>query len=133
DSLPAVRAQFIEPMQCKLEPTLPDGEDWEYEAKFDGYRALVLKAGGRVTLLSRRNNVLTHEFPEIVTGCEALEDNTVLDGEIVALDENGKPSFNWLQNRRLNRDRVLFYAFDLLVFRSRQITREPLRVRRELL
>jgi ATP-dependent DNA ligase len=120
-------------MQCKLEQHLPEGPNWEYEAKLDGYRALVVKREGRVTLLSRRNNILTQEFPEIAAALQGLDDETVSDGEIVALDKNGKPAFNRLQNRRFNRDAVLFYAFDLPVFRGKQLTREPLKRLRELL
>jgi bifunctional non-homologous end joining protein LigD len=133
DALPTAPAGFVEPMECRLETKLPEGDDWEYEAKLDGYRAVVVKSGGRVAVLSRRNNKLTDQFPEIARGFEALDDETVVDGEIVALDEQGRPSFNRLQNRRLDRDTLLFYAFDLLVFRGKQVINEPLRRRRELL
>ena len=79
-------------MQAKLVDKLPEGENWEYEAKFDGYRVLIVK-NKTAAILSRRNNVLTAQFPTITAGCADLEDRTVLDGEIIALDENDRPSF----------------------------------------
>jgi bifunctional non-homologous end joining protein LigD len=129
----AARAQFVEPMQCKLESELPEGSVWEYEAKLDGYRALAIKSAGQVSVVSRRNNPMTGDFPEIAAAFAALEDGTVVDGEIVALDAAGKPSFNRLQNRRLHRDTVRFYAFDLPVYGGVDLTGEPLRRRREML
>ena len=82
---PAAEPEFVEPMQAKLVSELPAGAQWEYEAKFDGYRALVIR-GKEVTILSRRNNSLTRDFPAIAAACEPLDPGTALDGEIVALD-----------------------------------------------
>jgi bifunctional non-homologous end joining protein LigD len=130
--LPKTAAEFIEPMQCKLVSKLPEGKDWEYEAKFDGYRALVVK-NAKVNILSRRNNSLTNEFPAIAAACADLKENTVIDGEIIALDKDGKPAFNILQNRRMHKDAVQFYAFDLLVYQGRSLLNMPLEKRRELL
>jgi bifunctional non-homologous end joining protein LigD len=131
DQLPSGKAQFFEPMQCRLESKLPESSGWQYEAKLDGYRALAIKSGGDVSLLSRRNNALSGEFPEIVEALRGLPDDTVIDGEIVALDKSGRPSFNQLQNRRLGRDTLRYYAFDVLVLRGRQLLDEPLSRRRE--
>jgi bifunctional non-homologous end joining protein LigD len=133
NEFPPAPAEFIEPMQCKLESKLPEGADWEYEAKFDGYRVLAVKHGGRVSLLSRRNNALTQDFPEVAAAFESVDDETVIDGEIVALDETGRPAFNKLQNRRLDRSGIVFYAFDLLIWRGKQIAHQPLQQRREFL
>ena len=58
-------------MQCKLETRLPDRGAWLYEAKLDGYRALAVKHGGKIAILSRRNNPLTADFPEIAAALEA--------------------------------------------------------------
>jgi len=131
--LAEARPGFIEPMQCKLEERLPEGDEWEYEAKLDGYRALIVKKAGRVSLMSRRNNPLSGEFPEIVAGFQSLPNDTVIDGEIVALDREGSPSFNQLQNRRLHRSNIRYYAFDILVLRGKQLMSLPLSRRRELL
>ena len=130
--LPEVTPAFIEPMQCKLVATLPEGDQWEYEAKFDGYRALILR-NRETAILSRRNNNLTGDFPGIAKALEALPDGSVIDGEIIALDAHGHPAFNVLQNRRLYRDSVQYYAFDLLVYQRRSLLSMPLEKRRELL
>ena len=129
EQLPESDAAFIEPMQCKRVSTLPRGEQWEYEAKFDGYRALIVRTN-EVRIVSRRNNSLTNDFPSLVSAFSALPENTVIDGEIVALGSDGKPSFNALQNHRLLPGGVQFYAFDLLVFRGRRLLGLPLEKRR---
>jgi len=77
--------------------------------------------------------VLTTQFPTITAGCADLQDRTVLDGEIIALNENGRPSFNALQNRRFHQDAIQFYAFDLLIFGGHRLLDLPLEKRREWL
>ncbi len=133
DKLPKSAMNFIEPMQCKLVAELPEGEDWQYELKLDGYRAQAMKKGGAVRLLSRRNNLLNARFPEIADGITNLEEGVILDGEIVALDPEGRPSFNLLQHHKANGQPIVFYAFDLLAYRERDLRALPLRQRRELL
>ena len=102
---------FIEPMQCKPVSALPVGGDLTFEIKFDGYRCLVVKRGSEVTLFSRNEKLLNKRFPKIVT---ALGGDFVLDGELVAFDPHGKPSFQLLQNNLSRALPVYFYAFDLL-------------------
>jgi ATP-dependent DNA ligase len=101
--------------------------------KLDGCRALAIKNKSAVRLLSRRNNVLNDRFPFIVAALENLEDGLILDGEIVALDAEGRPSFNLLEQHKGNAEGVVFYLFDLLAFRGRDVGELPLRQRRELL
>ena len=84
--LPEADLKFVPPMRARLAARLPEGAEWQYEVKFDGYRALAIKDGGAVKLLSRNNNRLDSEFPAVVTALEGIEDGTMLDGEIVALD-----------------------------------------------
>ena len=67
---------------------LPEGKDWLYEVKFDGYRCLAGKRNDGVTLWSRRGNLFTAQFPHIARACERLPADTLLDGEIVAVDES---------------------------------------------
>jgi bifunctional non-homologous end joining protein LigD len=86
-----------------------------------------------VAILSRRNSVLTDQFPGFSAICAHLQDGTVIDGEIVALDENGRPSFNVLQNRRFHKEAVQFYAFDLLTYGGHSVLSVPLEKRREWL
>src|SRR5581483_911905 len=133
DALPRAQAGFIEPMQARLVETLPAHDDgWEYEAKFDGYRAMVVKSD-RVSLLSRRNNPMTADFPEVVEAFRPLDPDTVIDGELIANGKSGLPEFNLLQNHARNRKGVQFYAFDLPVYRGRSLMGVPLEKRRQLL
>lgn len=120
-------------MKALLVGKLPEGSGWQYEIKLDGYRALALRYPDRVALLSRRNNDLGSRFPGIAEACEALEPDTIVDGEIVALDENGVPSFNLLQNYQTTTHPIVYYVFDILVYRGRSLLKLPLRERRELL
>lgn len=95
--------------------TLPEGEDWLYEVKWDGYRALALKQGDEVRLLSRNNKSLGGDFPELLTRIKNVDaTSAVIDGEIVAVGPDGRPSFQALQNRGSVPPVITFYAFDLL-------------------
>jgi ATP-dependent DNA ligase len=77
---------------------LPQGENWLYELKVDGYRSIAFKTGGKVHLRSRNDKDFSRAYPAIVKALSGLPDETVIDGEIVALDDTGRPSFNALQN-----------------------------------
>jgi ATP-dependent DNA ligase len=76
-------------MYARAVQQLPDGKDWLYEVKFDGYRCLAGRDAAGVTLWSRRGNDFTAQFPNIAKACEQLPARTLLDGEIVTIDENG--------------------------------------------
>jgi bifunctional non-homologous end joining protein LigD len=109
--------KFIEPMKARAVDLPPATSDWIYEIKFDGFRALAFKNGGEVRLLSRNEKDFGKKFPEIVDAIAGLKvDQTVIDGEIVALDEKGISSFQLLQAFELGEKRppIFFYAFDLL-------------------
>src|ERR1043165_7656868 len=93
---------FIEPMYAQLVRDLPAGGEWSYEAKLDGYRCIAAKQGKAVVLWSRRGNLFTSRFPEIAQAFGPLAPDTMIDGEVVALDENGRISFNALQHHRSN-------------------------------
>jgi ATP-dependent DNA ligase len=114
-------------------PKLPEGPAWSYELKFDGYRALCMKTDGRVQLLSRNGKGFTKRFTLIASALEKLPDETVIDGEVVAFDPEGRPSFNVLQNNRSRETELQFYVFDLLILRGKDITQQSLEKRRELL
>jgi bifunctional non-homologous end joining protein LigD len=111
---------------------LPDGGDWTYEAKLDGYRCLAAKRSGKAVLWSRRGNGFTARFPEIARACENLPPNTMVDGEVIAIGPDGRVSFNSLQHARPNAH-LQFYVFDVLIHRGRRVTGLPLEIRRELL
>ena len=83
-SLPPTKIQFIESMYALPVQSLPKGNEWLYEVKFDGYRCLAGRDSSGVTLWSRRENVLTKQFPHIARAFERLPPNTLVDGEIVS-------------------------------------------------
>jgi DNA ligase D-like protein (predicted ligase) len=126
-------AYFIEPMPCLAVEKLPEGEAWEYELKLDGYRALAVKHEGRVTLFSRNRNQFNGRFPAIAAAFARLPDATIIDGEIVAIDESGRPSFSRLQNFSANANAITFYAFDMPMWKGEDLQKQPLDKRRELL
>jgi bifunctional non-homologous end joining protein LigD len=110
---------------------LPVGSGWTYEIKWDGYRALAEKQGDSVRLMSRNQKNLTSDYPTAVAALKTIKEPSVLlDGEIVALDAEGRPSFQALQHRS-TKDLVLTYvAFDVLTIGKRSLLAEPLAVRR---
>jgi len=132
-SLRKRNAEFIEPMDCAPVPKLIDGPGWVYEIKLDGYRAIAVKSDGRVSLFSRRRKSFDHHYPLIVEALAELPEGTVVDGEIVALDESGRPNFNLLQNFRSEASRIHYFIFDLLICNDRDLTGLPLRDRRKLM
>ena len=77
---------------------LPEGETWNYELKLDGYRAIAIRSNGKVHLRSRNDKDFSARYPAIAQALALLPNETVVDGELVALDATGKPSFNALQN-----------------------------------
>ena len=106
---------------------------WAFEAKWDGYRLLVDADHGQVRLRSRNGRDLTAEFPQLRSLATGLSDHrVVLDGEVVALDESGVPSFSEMQNRA-RATRIEFRAFDLLHLDGRSLLRATYRDRRKLL
>ena len=127
------KAAFVTPMLLLRTERLPEGPDWLYELKFDGYRSLAIKTGGKVQLRSRNDNDFNVRYPAIVKALAPMPDQTVIDGEVVALDENGKPSFNTLQNYGSAGAPLHYFIFDLLVFKGKDVTGEALLKRRELL
>ncbi|MDP9162189.1 MAG: non-homologous end-joining DNA ligase [Acidobacteriota bacterium] len=112
---------------------LQEGAAWMYEIKLDGYRAVAIKTEGKVALRSRNDKDFSARYPTIIKALSALPNETVVDGEVVAFDEEGRPSFNVLQNYGSSRGDICFYIFDLLVLAGRDVMCEPLEVRRGLL
>src|ERR1700678_540615 len=127
------RAGFIEPMLLQRTEKLPEGPQWLIELKLDGYRALAIKSGGKVQLRSRNDNDFNSRYSGIVKALTSMPDETVIDGEIVALDEDGRPSFNTLQNHGPASLPLHFFIFDLLILQGRDVMAEPLVKRRELI
>ena len=128
-----VKARFVEPMLLLRTEKLTTGPDWLVELKLDGYRALAIKSDGKVQLRSRNDNDFTRRYPAITKALGPIPDETVLDGEVVALDSEGRPSFNLLQNYGSSTTPLIYYIFDVLVLAGRNVMEEPLDKRRELL
>ena len=114
--------------------SLPVGPQWTYEVKWDGYRAIAVKDPRGVKLLSRNQKDLTRDFPAAAAAIGKLSvPDVALDGEIVALDATGRPSFQALQHRALAGLTIVYYAFDLLRLNGEDLRAEPLEERRSRL
>jgi bifunctional non-homologous end joining protein LigD len=135
----------LEPMLATLSSTVPSGTNWLYEVKWDGYRALCYIESGKVRMLSRRGTRLDKQFAGV---SEALAqsvqaETAIIDGEVVALDENGNPSFQRLQNmtgfgtkpavKGMAAPFLNFFAFDLLYLNGHDLRKAALIDRRRLL
>ena len=137
--------EHVEPMLSRAAPLPPDESRWGFEVKWDGVRAIAYAQGGRVRFEGRRGNDISSRYPELrELGRSLGSREAVLDGEIVALDEGGRPDFGRLQNRmhvgsesaarRRVRDLpVTYVAFDLLYLEGRVTMALPYEERRRLL
>jgi bifunctional non-homologous end joining protein LigD len=151
-SLKAAPGAIQRPMPTVIHPMLAtitdksfDNPDWLFEIKWDGYRAVAFIEGGRVRLVSRNQNELTAQFSELSSLPKYVKaERAILDGEIVALDEQGRPSFSLMQQRtgfqpgkrRLPRRAgvpIIYYAFDLLYLDGFDLRRVALEQRKQLL
>ena len=135
-NLPRAKARFIDPMKPRLVEKPPAAGDWIYELKFDGIRLMAIKTGRKVSLLSRNRNELAGRFPEIAEAVRNLPaSECVIDGEVVALDEEGRSSFQLLQAREMEgrKSPVYFYAFDLLQLDGKGLIALPLETRKNVL
>jgi len=140
------------PMPSTIHPMLAesvddpfDGAEWLFEIKWDGYRAVAFIADGKVRLVSRNQNDLTARYPELQDLAQFVKaKNAILDGEVVALDEEGRASFSLMQQRTGFRPGgrraaakadvpVLYYAFDLLYLDGYDWRRVPLEERKKKL
>jgi bifunctional non-homologous end joining protein LigD len=120
-------------MECLPVDVIPEGPPWSHETKLDSYRAEAVKHAGKVTLYSRRKHALNNRFGDVVAALEHFPDETVVDGELVALGEDGNPSFNLLQNFRSMESLIVFYAFDVLTHKGTNVMTLPLSERRKIL
>ena len=152
-SSPALSSGAVKrPMPTTIHPMLAesvaepfDGEEWLFEIKWDGYRAIAFIEHGRVRLVSRNQNELTARYPELKDMAQQIKAKTaILDGEVVALDAQGKASFSLMQQRTGFRPGghhaagnaevpVLYYAFDLLYLEGYDWRRVPLEERKRKL
>ena len=138
----AVAPEGLRPMAATLATTPPRGEGWAWELKWDGIRALGYVDGGRIRLFTRNGRDISHRYPELrQVGVELGARDAVLDGEIVAFDDDGRPSFELFQ-RRMHVDGtnairkmaqevpVVYVLFDLLWLDGHSLMSEPYEERR---
>ena len=120
-------------MECLPVSVLPEGKEWSYEIKLDGFRLEAVKQKGETTLYSRRGNILNRQFPYVASALKSLPDDSILDGEVVALDAQGRSDFNLLQNFRSAESKIHYYVFDILALKGRDVSALPLKKRRQIL
>jgi bifunctional non-homologous end joining protein LigD len=135
----------LEPMLATLGSAVPSGSEWLYEVKWDGYRALCFVEGGKVRMVSRRGTKLDKQFASVAQALaqSVKADKAIIDGEVVALDDNGNPSFQHLQNltgfgakpalKGMSPPNLNFFAFDLLYLNGYDLRKAALIDRRQLL
>jgi bifunctional non-homologous end joining protein LigD len=155
-SVKNLRGAIKQPMPHRIHPMLAtlvdkpfDGDEWLFEVKFDGYRSLAFIDDGDLRLVSRNQNEMTSDFPELAELPSRVHGrNLILDGEICALDEEGRPSFSLMQQRtgyevgKIRRRKspdgqsglsIVYYVFDLLYIDGYSLLRVDLEKRKELL
>src|SRR5262245_25535491 len=124
---------FVPPCVPTKAPTPPSGEAWLHEIKHDGFRVIARKDGDRVRLYSRPGNDLTYRFALIVEAMARRRSRScIIDGEAVACDDSGVPSFDRIRYRRHDAS-VFLYAFDLIELDGDDLRREPLDTRKTTL
>ena len=135
----------IYPMLATSSEVAFDDPEWLFEIKLDGYRAIAFVENGRARLVSRNQNDLTGQYPELAELTKHIKaKNAILDGEVVALDEQGRPSFSLMQQRTGLRSYgrrvapkadipILYYAFDVLYLNGEDLRRMPLEERKKRL
>lgn len=120
-------------MLCQSVEWPPEGRHWHYELKLDGFRAIGRKSGRSCQLWSRNHKDFTRRFPGVASALVELPSDTVIDGEVVALGQDGRPAFNLLQGFGGKAAEIVLYTFDLLMLRGKDVRAWPLEERRERL
>lgn len=125
----------LAPMLATLTSALPEGANWVYELKWDGYRMIAIKQGKKVKLLSRNGKDYSDKFPDIVSALAKLKGDFTLDGEVVVNDEDGVPNFGLIQDFLSGTETKapIYYLFDLLHWQDKSLTDLELRQRLHLL
>ncbi|HEY0434744.1 MAG TPA: DNA ligase D, partial [Chitinophagaceae bacterium] len=120
----------ISPMLATLVDTPPQGDDWKFEIKWDGYRALAYLDGSGVDIRSRNNKSFNEKFYPVYDALRGWKVKAVVDGEIVVINEMGHPDFSNLQGWRSEADgQLAYYIFDVLWWDGKDLTNDPLEKR----
>src|SRR5258708_17252190 len=102
-------------MECALVARLPEGPDWSYEVKLDGYHAIGVKTSSEAIIYSRNGNNFNNRYPHLAEALGDLPPNTVVDCHAVALDDSGRPDFHTLHHFKASASRIPYLVSDLLV------------------
>ncbi len=125
---------FIKPTLATLADEPFDNNDWIFEVKWDGYRAITEIKRSEIKFYSRNGLSFKELYPEVAAELKKIKKDCVIDGEVVVLDENGKPSFQKLQQFGMNRDfPIHYYIFDCISYSDKDITDRPLVDRKKIL
>ena len=137
--------EFLAPMLATLADQSFKSDEWFFEPKLDGVRALAFVKGDKCTLTSRNKNDLTLKYPAIAKALTDYDDNYIFDGEVVALDKNGRPSFQHLQQSGVSlrsfkgrkttdsQATLFYYVFDILYAQGRDLTKLTVTTRKKIL
>lgn len=124
----------IEPMLAQSIDEPFDNDEWIFELKYDGYRAIAEIANRNVKLYSRNKLSYNEKFAPIVESLKKFPGNAILDGEIVIIDDKGHPQFQWLQDYpKSQKGELVFFVFDMLYYEGHNLTSLPLFKRKEIL
>jgi bifunctional non-homologous end joining protein LigD len=110
-----------------------DDKAWIFEDKYDGFRTVATIEGGSVTIYSRNGKIISHNYIEVAKALEGVKGDAVIDGELVALDENGVSHFQLLQNALRCKAKLRYCAFDLMFFDREDLRSLPLTERKKRL
>lgn len=126
---------FLSPMLAKIGEAPFSDKEWIFEIKWDGYRAVADLQKGNVKLHSRNGLSFENKYLPVVEALSKLKEDMVLDGEIVVLDEKGNPNFQWLQHysEAPEEHELVYYVFDLLSYKGKELFDTPLLERKRLL
>ncbi|HVX52728.1 MAG TPA: DNA ligase D, partial [Chitinophagaceae bacterium] len=134
DPDPVKLKQYYKPMLATLTDKPFDSKEWIYEIKWDGYRAIADWQDNKLKLYSRNGLSFINKYPAVAEAIQSIKADAVLDGEIVLLDEKGRPSFQKLQHYEDNTNLPLvYYVFDLLFLSKKDVRQLPLTERKKLL
>src|SRR5919198_6400818 len=128
-----MRKSDVRPMLATLIDAPFDDKDWIFETKWDGFRLVAKIGSGRASLYSRNGNDVTRRYASVAEALVVIKRNAVIDGELVALDAEGRSRFQLLQNALKGKARLRYYVFDLLFLDGRDLRVKPLIERKDCL
>jgi bifunctional non-homologous end joining protein LigD len=125
--------EYIKPMLAQIHEDAFDHADWIFEIKWDGYRAVSEIGKGKIRLYSRNGLSFEELYPKVVSELKTIKEEAILDGEIIALNEHGKPDFQKLQQFHQHKKlSMIYYVFDCLSYKGKSLMNLPLIERKKI-